>query len=374
MPIQRPIHDTEPSHRNVLRRATQEQLRHIITHAPIIVFALDHESVFTLSEGDGLRALGLTPGEMVGKTVQQVFSFLPEMAQHVEAALKGETVKVIIHDNGVALESSFLPMRDSQDEIIGVMGIAYDVTERETARAELRAALEREQELNAMKSRFLAVAAHELRSPLSVMTTSVHLFERHGFTMDAARAANNYDRMKAAIRRMTHFTDDILMLERANNPQAAPTVTRVDLRALTHHLVEELLLVDENAHEVLLDMPDTPVWVLGDKLMMRQMVVNLLSNALKYTPPGKPVRCVLTHEGRDVTLIVQDEGIGIPPEDLPHVFQPFHRARNVGQTGGSGLGLAIAERAIQLHGGRITVDSVPDKGTTFTVTLRGIGF
>ncbi|MBK8024237.1 MAG: sensor histidine kinase [Chloroflexi bacterium] len=106
-----------------------------------------------------------------------------------------------------------------------------------------------------------------------------------------------------------------------------------------------------------------------DTRMLRQVIGNLVQNALKYSPESHPVWVTLVHDGEQITLRVQDEGICIPPEDMKRLFEPFHRAANVGAISGTGLGLSIAKQAVELHGGTIAVESALDRGSTFTVRL-----
>jgi signal transduction histidine kinase len=106
-----------------------------------------------------------------------------------------------------------------------------------------------------------------------------------------------------------------------------------------------------------------------DKKLMRQIINNLVSNAIKYSPPDQPVSIALEHDETHIILVVSDEGIGIPEADLPHVFEPFHRAANVGIISGTGLGMVITKESVELHGGTINIESQTDIGTTVTVRI-----
>jgi signal transduction histidine kinase len=120
---------------------------------------------------------------------------------------------------------------------------------------------------------------------------------------------------------------------------------------------------------IVLDLPAGDLRVQADDKLLRFILGNLLSNALKYSPDGGEVRLALHATAQALALSVADPGIGIPPEDLPRLFEPFHRGRNVGTLPGTGLGLAIVRKAVDLHGGHIEVDSTPGAGTRFVVTL-----
>ena len=136
---------------------------------------------------------------------------------------------------------------------------------------------------------------------------------------------------------------------------------------------DELAELPGNGDRIRYDCVPHPLPAVFDARLLQQAIGNLLHNALKYSPPDKVVHIALAEEGGQITLRIVDEGIGIPAEDLPHLFEPFHRAANVGAIHGTGLGLAIAKEAIELHGGAIAVESRVGVGTAFIVSLPGAG-
>jgi signal transduction histidine kinase len=142
-----------------------------------------------------------------------------------------------------------------------------------------------------------------------------------------------------------------------------------DLDALCGRVVADLAELPGNGDRIHYTCSPRPLPAVFDARLLQQALANLLHNALKFSPPDKVVRVTLARADGPFTLRLADEGIGIPPEDLPHLFEPFHRAANVGVIHGTGLGLAIAKEAVELHGGTIGVESQVGVGTAFTVTL-----
>lgn len=143
----------------------------------------------------------------------------------------------------------------------------------------------------------------------------------------------------------------------------------LDLDALVRSVLDEFQGQAESKHRLDYTVSEGMREVLLDNKLMRQILTNLVSNAIKYSPEGKDVYIHLDYTDAEVILKVSDEGIGIPKADLPHLFEPFHRAANVGTISGTGLGLVITREAVELHGGTITVESQQNVGTTFLIRI-----
>jgi signal transduction histidine kinase len=176
------------------------------------------------------------------------------------------------------------------------------------------------------------------------------------------------------IHRMSEMVENLLTLARADEGRARLAVATCDLRELASEASETAgILGEAPGIAVRTEVPDTPVEVAVDRSRIRQLLLNLVTNAIKYTPAGGKVSIGLVDQGDTVALIVGDNGIGIPAADLPHIFDRFYRAdparSRTGERPGAGLGLAITKWIAEAHGGTITVQSRPGRGTAFTVTL-----
>jgi len=168
------------------------------------------------------------------------------------------------------------------------------------------------------------------------------------------------------INRLTSLLDDVLQINRAETIGMEFNPALMDVAALCRTLVEDTRQINPD-HIVELDITGDEALVAADVKLMRQIISNLLSNAVKYSPKHSKVQVALQFEAEDISVIVKDEGMGIPKEDLDNLFGLFHRAGNVGQIKGTGLGLAIVKQAVDAHNGSISVESEIDQGTTFTV-------
>jgi PAS domain S-box-containing protein len=250
-----------------------------------------------------------------------------------------------------------------------------DVTNRLDAENDQRLALQKQIELNDIKTRFINMASHEFRTPLASIHGSVELLMHYGDRMPPDKHRNMLVKIDEAVQRMTHMLENVLVIGRTDAGQLQFQPHAVPLAPFCRGLAEELRnAMGETHHNVnlLLELPpDEAAWMLDD-VLLRTIIGNLLSNAVKYSPQGGDVLLRVQAQGDQLHFEVQDHGIGIPEEDLPHMFQSFHRASNVGPIAGTGLGLSIVKEAVTCHDGTISVLSEVGTGTCFTVILPAI--
>ena len=227
--------------------------------------------------------------------------------------------------------------------------------------------LERLERLFLVQRRFLADVSHELRTPLTVIKGNVALLRRL-----PGQDLESLDSIENEVDRLTRLVGDLLVLSRAESGNLPLTRARTELDALVLEVIGELQVLAKDHVQLEIGEFDQ-VQVCADRDRLKQVLVNLVGNALRYTPPGGRVRVNIGKSGKQAHLSVQDSGPGIAPEDLPHIFERFYRAekaRTRGKDGqGFGLGLSIAYWIVRAHGGRIEVDSRPGEGTTFHIWL-----
>lgn len=272
--------------------------------------------------------------------------------------------------------------------------LEVELVERKQAEAEVLRALAKEKELSELKSRFIRTASHEFRTPLATIFACSDLLKRFGHKLTEEKKIDRLDKIQKEVKHLTNLIEDILLLGKVEAGQAAFKPAPLELIQFCQSLFEELALIAEGHRLVFLypgqpdrssedilavsdlvpELPSQAVnrvsfWVEMDEKLLRQMLTNLLTNAIKYSPSGGTVTLALNWDENYVTFVVQDEGIGIAPEDQAHLFEEFYRANNVSNLPGTGLGLAIVKNAVDLHQGTIAVASEPGVGTTFTVQL-----
>jgi two-component system, OmpR family, phosphate regulon sensor histidine kinase PhoR len=223
-------------------------------------------------------------------------------------------------------------------------------------------------ELNRIKSELLTMASHDLRSPLTAILTYVDLIDRMGNLNDKQRDFG--ENIKASVQSITDLIDDLLQLNQIEAGLDRHR-ERASLDQVVRHTIEALKGQADVKHQLLtVNVAGNVPQVFGDPIRLRQMLMNLVSNAIKYTPDGGVVGVSLFEEGGEAVLVVSDTGIGIPAEDQPHIFDKFYRVdKNKTDFQGLGLGLSIVRSIVDLHNGRVWVESQPGQGTTFTVVL-----
>jgi len=224
--------------------------------------------------------------------------------------------------------------------------------------------------------RFTADASHELKTPLMVLRAGVERALVHPGV--PAEIMQSLDETLAQINEMTELVESLLTLARADEGRAPLAVEESDLRDLLGDAVETAgMLGEDSGVAVTSSMPGHPVRLAVDRHRIRELLLNLVTNAIKYTPRGGTVDLSLTDQDDAVNITVRDTGIGIAPGDLPHIFDRFWRAdqarSRTGDRPGTGLGLAITKWIAEAHGGSITVQSRPGRGTIFTVRLPRTG-
>jgi signal transduction histidine kinase len=249
------------------------------------------------------------------------------------------------------------------------MSYVIDITARKQAEATLREALEQEKELGELKSRFVSMASHEFRTPLAVILATTETLSIYRERMDASQINARLDKIHRQVIHMKDIMEDVLQLARIQAGRVEFRPAKGDLDILCREIIEEFESQVQYPGRIIYQVSHSPVALEYDERLMRQIISNLIANAIKYSPNEKPIQVILTLEEDELVFQVRDEGIGIPPEDIKRLFEPFHRASNVGTLSGTGLGLSITKQAVGLHQGTIVPESQVDKGTTFTVRI-----
>jgi PAS domain S-box-containing protein len=252
--------------------------------------------------------------------------------------------------------------------------VARDITERLQPEEDRARSLAREQTAGlSQQEEFLTSVCHDLQQPLTVILAQTQMLQRQlasDQTLPPDALATRLAHVFAAATRMRGMTQDLIdaSLQHSGRPLAL-LLARTELVALTRQVVLEQQLVSD-LHHFVFEAEAPTIVIAVDENRAHRVLANLLTNAVKYSPEGGPVCVTLKEAGKSAQLIVRDEGVGIPQDDLPHVFDWFHRGSNVvGRFAGTGLGLASARELVELYGGAISVESEEGKGSTFVVRL-----
>ena len=345
-------------------RAAQRFAESVIEGSGALVYAKDLEGRYILSNQAWRTQHGLTPEQALGATDEQLFgpglaAVLRANDARVVASSEAVTVQepITLHGQQIVYRSNKFPLYDETGRVHAVCGVSTDITDVVTA--------------DRRKDEFIATLAHELRNPLAPLRTGLEILKRAGEL--PPQAARVRAMMERQLDHMVRLVDDLLDVSRISRDKL-----ELRLAPLTLAQVVELALeaaqpaVQAAGHALTLELAPQPIPLHGDLTRLAQVVGNLVSNAAKYTPRGGRIRVAGRREGEWAVLEVQDDGVGIEPAMLAHVFDLFvqgAQARSGPQTG-LGIGLWLVRKLVELHHGTIGAASAgPGQGSTFTLRL-----
>jgi PAS domain S-box-containing protein len=243
------------------------------------------------------------------------------------------------------------------------------IAERKRAEDDARKALERERELNELKSKFVSIASHEFRTPLSSVMSSASLVAQYKEKGDLDKIDKHIIRIKSSVNHLTAILNDFLSLGKLEEGKVEIEKEEMRIADFMEDIHEEVRPVLRQGQQIEFVCNHADQHVQVDKRVLRNILFNLISNASKYSAAGKSIWVSCTIEPGRMTIEVKDEGIGIPEADQKHLFDTFFRASNAGTIQGTGLGLNIVKRYVDLLQGSVSFQSEERKGSTFTVTL-----
>lgn len=268
------------------------------------------------------------------------------------------------------------PVRNEEGELTHFVGIQLDVTEQVRARESLerseeryRQALEREKELNEIKTRFISMVSHEFRTPMTGIRSSAALLRKFGEKLGEEKRVRHLSNIELSLKRMNRLLDDVLFFSRAEADKLQVSLKPIDPGAYFPKLIDSLAPIFPGRQiHFASTLPPGEKYLL-DEHLLDHIFHNLVGNALKYSAAEMPVSCKVDRKTDRIEFTVTDSGIGIPERDQAKLFEAFHRAGNVGTRQGTGLGLNIALRAVELLHGTLSFHSRQDEGSTFIVSL-----
>ncbi len=357
----------------------QKRIQAILDNVMNGIITLDARGFIETANIAACTIFEYTPEQFTSQSIHHLFETTPQhqtTRQYLE-----DLVTQTNHEHiGKRSDGRTFPMYFALSKIMlgnraVYIAIIQDITERKRLEAEamekekLTIALEKERELRELKNRFISMMSHELRTPLASIMLSNDLLKLYGDQADPEEKLLYIENIRQQVELLTDLIKDVATISRTDGHNTTIMPEQINLVAYCRKLVGEFSLTHKNTHRIIFTTHQDELIVMADPKLMRQVFSNLISNALKYSPAGGDVHVTISKEGRTIVITVQDSGIGIPADDLPHLFEPFHRGSNVGTTPGTGLGLAIVKQAVMLHNGTIDVSSKQGNGTVMTVRL-----
>jgi len=353
-------------------------LENIINSSDSHVFTLNRDHQFTLINKAMERFLGEPAPLILGKSIDEVF---PE---RVSCALRLINEGVMNRKERITYEeeiyskknpeartliTSKFPLHDQEGKVIGVGGVATDITERKQLEQSLIAEKKKAEAASVLKSRFLDTAAHELRTPVTIISLTLEVLRRL-LAKGERIGPSELDRLNRPVDRLSRLIIDLLDISRLERGLLVLKAEPTDLHALCGKALNDAQIQDPD-RALILKPTLKPIIATLDPMRIEQVLINLLDNAIKYTPHDSPIEIQIEEHPNEFKVSVIDQGPGIPQEQLPRLFSSFSRGETdrVVKTSGLGLGLSVCKGIIDLHDGIIGVTSTPGKGSTFHFTL-----
>lgn len=343
----------------------RQRLDSVLKHMSDGVIATDRRGKVMIINNRASELLGLPQEDAVGKSIMKVLKLGREFTFRQLLETKEELILHIPEEeekDESILQGEFSIIQRETGFISGLVCVLTDITEQEKVEQERR--------------NFVSNVSHELRTPLTSVKSYTEALQ-DGFWKDEDVAPNFLQVISTETDRMIRMVTDLLHLSRMDQGNMQLELEYVSMNDLFTHILDrfDMMLLSEAYREknykIVRDFTQRTLWVEIDQDKITQVIDNIMNNAIKYSPDGGSVTCRLMETHNSVVLSVTDEGMGIPPKDLNHIFERFYRVdkARARSMGGTGLGLAISREVLGLHGGRIWATSVENKGSTFFISL-----
>ncbi|MEA5617652.1 ATP-binding protein [Cronbergia sp. UHCC 0137] len=362
-------------------RQKRDQLATLLNCMSDAVIATNEQGFVTFINPAAEKLTGWQQEEALGNNAATILNTINEIT---EESIENPVAKVLREKQVVYLDEftalitkdgrrvpigdSASPLKGQVNNINGAVVVFWDLSERRE-KEYLEQALQKEQELNHLKSLFISTVSHEFRNPLTVIQTSVELIHLKGNKLTETKKNSYLTRIYNAVQHMEKLMEDILFMGRSEAGKLSFNPVAIDLKEFCLDLVEEFSLINKNSSEIIFNCDSNASNAVMDEKLLHFSLSNLISNAIKYSAPGSKIYLDLICDLDIATFKIQDPGIGIPETEQVRIFESFYRASNVDSIHGNGLGLVIVKKCVEAQKGQITVNSQVGVGTTFTVTL-----
>lgn len=244
------------------------------------------------------------------------------------------------------------------------------INQLEDAKEEVSQSLEKEKELNQLKSRFVSMASHEFRTPLSSIQLSASLIDKYALEYNNSNIAKHVNKIKISIGNLTTILNDFLSLERLEAGVINPQFIATNIVKFSEDITEEMQMVAKQNQNIIYQHTGTHSLIETDAGLLKNAIINLISNAIKYSGENTFIEFNTEINTEYCLITIKDNGIGIPLSEQKHLFQPFFRAHNTGNIPGTGLGLNIVDRYVKLLNGKVEFESSERNGTKFTLIFK----
>jgi signal transduction histidine kinase len=345
------------------RKKLQDAMAHNFPNGVICVLNTDMK--FVLADGGEMEELGLIRNNKKNDSALFNLSSVDELKN----AFKGEHVATEFRMNNKSYTLNGVPIPDANNVINEVLVVIRNITDQKNLENNLIKALEREKELNVLKSQFVTMASHKFRTPLSTILSSVFLLENYTDADYELEKTAFFDKIKRSVHNLTALLNDYLSLGKLEEGKLKVTYTATDIKAFFDEFLQEIGSIKKVKQKIHFSHEGIECTVMTDKFLLKNILTNLLSNAIEYSPHDAEIQLSAELKKDTLKIRVTDQGIGIPENEQHQIFKRFYRGQNANNVEGTGLGLNIAKKYIRLLKGTIEFTSQLNKGTTFIAII-----
>lgn len=337
----------------------------------IVVFNADFELVYV--EGEELKRVNLKKSDFEGKRVDDISFFsktqIDSIKEDVRKTIQGKNLsfEIAFQNNFYAVNAT--PLKSNGEGIVWALFVYNNITEQKKVQAELAKALKVERELNELKSRFISMASHEFRTPLSAILSSAILIGKQNGPGKEERREKHVERIRTHVKHLVVILNDFLSLSKLEEGKVRVKPQHFELIQFCKIIIDEMVATKKEGQLIRFKHTAIKINTFLDPKLLSHILINLLSNALKYSGESQEVILEIRQEFKSVFFNIIDNGIGIPEKEQGHLFERFFRAENATNIQGTGLGLHIVKQYTELMVGTVSFTSKPGKGSTFTVKL-----
>jgi PAS domain S-box-containing protein len=359
-------------------KASEKKLRAIFDNSNQMFIILDPIGFITAFNLSAYKqAKSLFNREMkAGKTIYQVISDENKkiIGKHMNRVVRGEKTKLELQIKDQKrvehwFEFNFVPIEEN-NLVTGIFMNITEITERKIAEQNIFTSLEREKELNQMKTRFISMVSHEFRTPMANIYSNTQLLEKFEKKWNEEKKAKSFKRIFDSVRILNSMLDDVSLFGKKQSGKLKSNPVPIDLIPFIKGVIDETLSNFNTGRKVLIQSNVQIKTFQTDKFLLRHSLTNLINNALKYSNSDSEVLLKLNQLNKAwLTITIIDKGMGIPKKELEYIFEPFYRSTNVENISGTGLGMAIVKHSIDLLKGKITINSQVGKGTEVHIKL-----
>lgn len=332
----------------------------------------DRDLKYLFVEGLELQELGVSKNKLIGTSYLDKISqeIRPKIEEELTNVFEGEAKDFELDHQGQIYKINAVPLQNKvNDQIDKILVVEENITTQKLIEQQREEALQKERQLNELKSRFVSMASHEFRTPLSTVLSSVSLIEKYIEKSDLEKTEKHIQRVKNAVAGLTEILNDFLSVEKLESNKHEVNNIEFNYQEFVEDIVEEMKTIIKKDQEIELIFNAQSSIIRSDSKILKNILYNLISNAIKYSEEGKTITFKNDIKNDQLNISVSDEGIGIPDEEQKELFGRFFRAKNVTNIKGTGLGLNIVKKYIEMLNGDITFESKLNRGSTFNIII-----